>query len=414
MTSREYLLPLVFILAGAPAWAQTKTPAAAPPSLQGTAIPAGATSKTPSLVPATGPKPAEGDASAASNEDVAASDGGLCPDGEGGPAPPDLGGVDLPRAQIRRARTTMGSVVQLGVSGLDCRQANRAFIAVFDEYARIERLTSTDDPDAGLFRINQAAGSAPVVVDAELFGLIRRALSFAEQTRGAFDPTFAAMDGVWPDPRVVEPGAPPPTLPSADVVDTARAKVGYQKVVLDRAARSVLLTEPGMRMSPGGIARGYATDRAVAKLRALGVVHFILRLPGEVFVAGDPSGDRRKVGVPDPRGPGAYALIPVRDRALNISRDDEKYIIVDHVRYHHIIDPRTGYPAHHMRSVALLAPDATTADALSTAVFVLGPDAGMALVERWPSVEALLLDTEARVHLSSGLPDDVELSAPAP
>lgn len=130
--------------------------------------------------------------------------------------------------------------------------------------------------------------------------------------------------------------------------------------------------------------------------------------------AGNPGGGYRKVGLPDPRSDRNYALVDVRDRALNTSSDKDRFFEQDGVRYHHIIDPRTGHPARETRTVSVLSVDATSADALSTALFVLGPEKGLALVERLAGVEAVLVDKDNRVHLSSGLSSRIVLGAPTP
>jgi thiamine biosynthesis lipoprotein len=316
----------------------------------------------------------------------------------------------VPTGEIRRAHTTMGSTIALGVSGVTCDVATAAFNEVFQEYTRVEALVAPDG-EGGLGSVNRGAGGAPVVVDPELFALVELALDFARETRGAFDPTFAALDGVWKFPKAGETRQVPAgetRVPDAATVDNLRRLVDYKKVVLDRDARSIALPEVGMRLSLGGIAMGYATDNAVRLLRRRGIAHFIVRTSSEIYISGDPGGGARKLAIPGTDGHAPIARVALDESALNISRDSDRYFDEGGVRYHHIIDPRTGFPAHHVREVALMARDAATADALSTGIFVLGAKEGLALVERWAGVEAIIVDSEGRVWMSSGL-DGVEI-----
>ncbi len=321
--------------------------------------------------------------------------------------PASFQAVDVPAGAIRRAQTTMGTALSLGASNVDCSVATRAFAEVYLEFDRLERLTSTKIPDSDLSQVNAAAGKAPVKVAPEVFALVELALSFAEQSAGAFDPTFAAMDEVWS----FEEGAV--VAPPQDIT-LARSFVDYRKVILDKEAQTIFLEKLGMRLSLGGFAKGYATDNAVTILKRHGLKDFIIRSGGEVFILGNPGGDDRRVGIPRPRGTGAMAKVALNGRALNISRDIERSFVVDDARYHHIIDPRTGYPAHHVRTVALVADRAATADALSTAVFVLGPARGLKLVESLPNVEAMVVDSEHRLHLSSHMSDLARLMSVGP
>jgi thiamine biosynthesis lipoprotein len=324
--------------------------------------------------------------------------------------PPSFEARGVPTGEIRRAHTTMGSTIALGVSGVACDVATAAFAEVFAEYSRVESLVATDG-EHGLGAVNRAAGRDPVVVDPELFALVELALDFARETRGAFDPTFAALDGVWKFPKAGETREVPAgetRVPDVATVDSLRRLVDYKKVVLDGDARSVFLPESGMRLSLGGIAMGYATDNAVRLLRRRGVAHFIVRTSSEIYISGDPGGGARKLAIPGTDGNAPIARVPLDEAALNISRDSDRFFEEGGVRYHHIIDPRTGFPAHHVRQVALIARDAATADALSTGIFVLGPREGLALVERWAGVDAIIIDSEGRVWVSSGV-DGVEL-----
>ncbi|MCP4499920.1 MAG: FAD:protein FMN transferase [Deltaproteobacteria bacterium] len=309
--------------------------------------------------------------------------------------PPELESTNVERGSIRRAKTSSGTSISLGVSKVDCETATKAFKAVWDEFDRVEKLTSTKEEGTGLVLVNAAAGKEPVVVEKELFALVQLSLDFARQSDGAFDPTFAAVYRLYDFRKEV--------VPDAKDLETALANVDFRKVILDESDHSIFLKETGMSLSLGGIKKGYAIDRSALILRELGVEHFIFRSPSELTIIGEPGGGSRRVGVPALDGKSTLALLEVKDRSLNISRDLDASFEKDGVRYHHILDPSTGVSAHHVRTVGLVSHDATSADALSTAVFVLGPQRGMALVERLRGVEAIVLDVENRLHISSGM-----------
>lgn len=329
----------------------------------------------------------------------------LCPDVPGGP--PGMLARDLPEAAIRRAHTMGGTTLDLGASGVDCETATKAYTEVFAAFDRLEKLTASSGEGSQLAAINAAAGKEAVAVDPELFALIQLALGFAKLTDGAFDPTFAALEGLW---SFGEGGAPP----SDEEIEARKKLVDWKKVVLDEDKRTVMLQEPGMKLGLGGIVKGYAIDKAVEILERHKVPHFLIRSGAEVYVKGNPGGGFRRIGVPDPRGSGSFALLDVRDRALNTSSDNVKFFLKGGVRYHHIIDARTGRPASRSRTVSVVAVDATSADALSTALFVLGPEKGLPLVEKLAGVEAIVVDDKNVVHLSSGISDRLELKAPTP
>lgn len=301
----------------------------------------------------------------------------------------------------------MGTFVEVSLYGLTEARANEASSAAFAEFARLDESMSAWKPDSQLSEVNAAAGREPVAVDRELFDLVKKAIRFAEETEGAFDPTFAAMWGLWTfgDDGVDH-------LPKPETVKKRRALIDYRKVKLDPKARTIFLEERGMRLSLGGIAKGYATDRAASILRERGVRDFLIKAGGELYASGTKGGKKWRVGIRDPRAPDHFAALALEDMAFDTSGDYERFFEVDGKRYHHIIDPKTGYPAERSRSATVLAKDATTADALSTALFVLGPKKAMALVEKTPGVEAVLVGADNRLFVSSGLKERLQILRP--
>jgi thiamine biosynthesis lipoprotein len=260
--------------------------------------------------------------------------------------------------------------------------------AAFEEVERVEQLMSEWRPSSAISAVNLAAGKAPVQVPLEVVSLMQRALSVARATDGAFDPTWAALRGVW------DFKTDPPRLPLKSTLRAAVARIDHRKVQIDND--TVYLPEAGMALGLGGIAKGYGIDRAVAILRARGLTRFIVDGGGDLYIAGEKEpGVPWTIGLRHPRGGPLVGELPVRDAAVVTSGDYERFFELGGTRYHHIIDVRTGMPAQKSVAVSLIAPDATTADAWATGLFVLGP-AGL---DRLPAgVSAAVFTSDGRSH----------------
>ncbi|HEY8089718.1 MAG TPA: FAD:protein FMN transferase [Polyangiaceae bacterium] len=293
---------------------------------------------------------------------------------------------------------------------VDAARVHATFDAATAEIVRIERLMTTWDPASEVSRINAAAGKEPVAVGAETFDVIREALHASEMSGGCFDITFETLHGLWKFDQDLDPHPPSP----ADV--RARVKyVGYKHVKLDAAAHTVFLDEPHVRIGLGGIAKGYAVDRASRVLLEAGLTSFYAQAGGDLYAHGDkPDGSPWQAGIRDPRGPEGdyFAMMPVSDHAFSTAGDYERSYVVGGKRYHHIIDPRTGYPATASRSVTIWAPTALLADEIDDAVFILGPEKGLALVESVDGVGAVIVDSRNRVWTSKRLEGKVRAVHP--
>lgn len=274
---------------------------------------------------------------------------------------------------------------------------------VFEE---VEATANEWRPGSPLALVNNAAGGAPVMIPPALEALISRSLRLADQTDGAFDPTWAALWGLW-DFRAERPQLPDPAEISARL-----PLVDFRRVELDTAAHTVRLPETGMKLGLGGIAKGYALDLAVAQLHEAGVRDFLLQAGGQVYAGGQKEGASWRTGIRHPRGgpEEIFGVMALSDRSASTSGDYERFFELDGRRYHHVLDPRTGWPAKEARSVTVVAADATLADGLSTALMVMGLGPGLALVETLAGVEAVVMDEEGRVWRSSGAA--VELVGP--
>ena len=267
----------------------------------------------------------------------------------------------------------------------------------FTEVARVEAKTSEWRTDSEISAINRAAGEASVTVSVETITLVQRALRLAAASEGAFDITWAALRGLWsfhPDH---------PRRPTDAALAAALTKVDYQRVLVDAEAKTVRLRDRGMALGLGAIAKGYGVDRALLVLKQAGLAHALVDGGGDLAVMGRPATSRPwTVGVQHPRGGPLLAQLPVEAGAVVTSGDYERFFEADGRRYHHLLDLRTGRPARASVAVTVRAPEATLADALSTAAFVLGPKRGLALIARYPGVDVALFTPDGRVVTSPG------------
>ncbi len=297
---------------------------------------------------------------------------------------------------FKRSLGVMGTDLEIKVIDADEEKANKALDAAVAEIKRVEDMMTTWR-DSPLQSLNAKAGKGFVQVPKELARLIARSLAVAEATHGAFDPTFASVGKLW------DFKADPPVLPTDAEITLALKRVGYQKIQVDLEGNRVSIPA-GTRLGLGGIAKGYGVDRAMAVLLEHGIKNAVVNAGGDLKALGTKFGKPWRIAITHPReGENPVAVIPLSNICLVTSGDYERFFIVDGKRYHHILDPRTGRPATGCISATVLAPDAAFADALATAMVVLGPVEGLKIIEALPRVEAMLVDLEGKVFRSSGL-----------
>jgi len=295
-----------------------------------------------------------------------------------------------------REEAIMGTRIAVEVWHEDPAVATAAIEAVIAEMHRIDELMSHYKPESQLSRVNRDAATASVKVDPELSRLIARALEFSEMSAGAFDITYASVGYLY-DYREHQ-------HPTEAQIKAALPAVSWRHVVVDSVASTVRFLEPGVRIDLGGIAKGHAVDSGIAILRARGITNATVTAGGDSRILGDRRGRPWIVGIrhPDDRNR-VIARIPLEDSAISTSGDYERYFDEDGVRYHHIIDPKTGMSPHGVRSVTIIAPTSTLAEGLTKSVFIMGPERGLALVEAQPDVDAVVVTAEGRVLYSKGL-----------
>jgi thiamine biosynthesis lipoprotein len=304
--------------------------------------------------------------------------------------------------QLReRELGVMGTSLEIRVLGENPDALERALDAAIAEIQRVEDLM-TDWRPSELTRLNDAAGAGPHVVPAELAELIARALQVGELTGGAFDVTYAGVGKLWDFKQT------PPVIPAADEIERALKCVGYDRVRVDLEKNTVDLPA-GMRIGLGGIAKGYGVDRAMAVLLEHDIKHAIVNAGGDLKALGKKYGEPWEVAIRHPRNrERVIASLPVSNTCVVTSGDYERFFEHEGRRYHHIIDPRTGLPSTGCMSATVVAPDAAFADALATALCVLGPEKGLAIVADMPRVECLLIGMDDEIHASKGLLGSVD------
>ncbi len=295
-------------------------------------------------------------------------------------------------ALFSESRPAMGTTFEIHLYAADRERARELFEVAFEEVERVEAALSNYRPSSELSRINAQAGAGAVVTDPEVFSLIERAFSYSRQSDGAFDMTVGRLMRAWGFFR----GAG--RLPSEEELARVRGQVGWQRVALDPARRSVRFLAPGVELDPGGIGKGYALDRVAALLREAGVKAALLASgSSSIYAVGAPPGKAGwTVRVPDPLDRSrALSEVVLKDRSLSTSGNYEKFFRVGGRTYCHIMDPRTGRPVEGVLQTTVTAPAAIDSDALSTAVFVLGPERGARLLAGAGGASALVVTDRA-------------------
>jgi thiamine biosynthesis lipoprotein len=311
-------------------------------------------------------------------------------------------------AQVLRKRTVtlMGSRFDITIVDKTAASAEGNIDTVIKEVTRIENLISDWRPYTQVSMVNQNAGIKPVKVDKEVFDLTVRALDLSRLTNGAFDISFAAMDKIWKFDGSMR------KMPSPEAVRQSVAKVGYQNIVLDPENSTIFLKLKGMKIGFGALGEGYAADRCREMMVARGIPAGIVNGSGDMSTWGrQPDGKNWTIGLTNPAQPEELlAVIPLKDQAIVTSGNYEKFVIFDGVRYSHIINPATGYPATGLQSVSILGTSTEQANGLSTSIMVIGREAGLKLLKTFPKLSYVLISDNGKVDASAALKIPKKLS----
>lgn len=290
----------------------------------------------------------------------------------------------------------MGTSFQLEAIGTDVADLDRILGLVLDELRRVEDVF-TVWRDSELTRLNERAGQGPISVSREMAELLAVSVECGRMTHGAFDITHFPLRPLW------NYKAEHPTLPSQEQIDAALAFVDYSRIKVDLEHNTVEMPR-GFSVDLGGIAKGYGIDRAMRVMLDQGVKNGLVQAGGDTKALGRKFGEPWQIAIKNPRRQGeVFAVLPVVNQCVQTSGDYERFFEIDGQRYHHILDPRTGRPSLGCMSATVIGPEATFGDGIATAMCVLGPEAGMAIIERLDRVEAVLVGMDGQVHLSSGL-----------
>lgn len=291
----------------------------------------------------------------------------------------------------------MDTVVDVRVDGRKPEELVNKTLTAMEELEQIfSRFVATSE----VAKINQEAGQW-VKVSPTTLDLIELGIKMGDLTQGSFDITIGIVLDLWGF------GSSSNRVPSREELDLALTKVGYEQVEVDRENNQVRIPE-GVILDLGGIAKGYIVDQGNALLKEGKATRSIINAGGDIAVLGNrPDGQPWRVGVQDPDKPSEIRwILPLEDTSVVTSGDYQRFFLQDGQRWHHIIDPKTGYPATALRSVTVVGPDTATCDALSTAIFILGMEEGQMLVEKLADVEAILVSSE-EVWISPGLSQHV-------
>ena len=292
----------------------------------------------------------------------------------------------------------MGVQARIVLYAPDQAAAERGAVAAYDRIAALDATMSDYRRDSELMRLAERSGTGPVPVSADLFHVLHMAERLARLSGGAFDVTAGPLVQLWRKARDTR------TLPAPDTLKAARARSGYTLLRLDAEDSTATFVNNDMRLDLGGIAKGFAADEALAILRAYGLPHAMIEFGGDIVTGDAPPRKRGATDAPENGATGWRITEPLSGRtfhlanaAISTSGDTVQFVVIDGVRYSHVLDPRTGIPLTSRIAVTVIAPEGILSDGLATMLSVLGPEAGMRLVERtWPDVQVFFDDAGAQ------------------
>jgi len=291
---------------------------------------------------------------------------------------------------LKQTEMIMGTLVEITVIPANEKAIREAFEAL----KKVDLLMSTYKEDSEISILNRE-GKAQV--SEETLEVIEDAIKFSNLTDGAFDITCRPLINLWKKAKKEE------KLPAEMEIEEAISLVGYQRIILE--GNQIRLEKKGMQIDLGGIAKGYAVDKAIEALKKNGIKRALVNAGGDLYALGiDPQGEKWQIGVQDPREEDKIIdIIKVKDKAVATSGDYRRYFTLEGKRFSHIVNPKTGLTVQDVpMSVTIIGPDATTTDALSTGVFVLGPEEGMKLIESLPEVEGMIISEGMKKLTSQG------------
>jgi len=303
-----------------------------------------------------------------------------------------------------KTQLLMGTIAEIKILDDDAVRAEEVIKKCFDKIKEIEEKMSFQCPKSELSFLNQNAGKK-IKVSKDLFYVLERSLNYSKVSDGAFDVTIGPLTELWGFDENKK------IIPSRDKIAQKAVLVDYCQVELNSKKQEVFLKQKGMKIDLGAVAKGYAIEEAVEIIKEAGIENALVDIGRNIKVIGkNPYGKIWKIGIQHPRKPNEiFSVLPLENMSVATSGDYEHFFIHNGIRYHHIIDPKSGYPTNVCISVTIITPSAMIADILSTAVFVLGEVAGMDLIEKLDMVEGIIV-TDSGIRVSSGLEGKIKLA----
>lgn len=306
---------------------------------------------------------------------------------------------------FKESRTSLYTLVSITAVSTSEAKASKALDEAYRELDRLGRLLNFYADDSELAAINRNAGVGPVRVSPDTLEIVRAAVFAGQETEGGFDVTVGPLVRLWDFKKQ--------TLPTAAGVAERLPLVGYGNIVVDPAASTVFLKKAGVQMDLGGILKGFAADKAVEILRKNGIEDGIVAVAGDIKAFGrQPDGRPWNVGIQNPRQQGGddalLATVSLETRGISTSGDYQRYFIRDGVRYHHLLNPKTGFPESLCRSVTVIAPAAALTDAFATGIFVMGPEKGIAVLERL-GMDGVIVAGDGEILMTKGMDKKIHL-----
>jgi thiamine biosynthesis lipoprotein len=300
---------------------------------------------------------------------------------------------------IKRKLVMMTSPFEMTVVAKDSLQGNEFIDAAIAEVSRIENLVSDWKPMTQISQVNKNAGITPVKVDDEVFQLVQRAIKISKLTDGAFDISYASMDKIWKFDGSMT------AMPTPEAIKESVKNVGYQKIILDENEKTIFLRDKGMKLGLGGIAQGYIADKIKSLMVSKGCLSGIANVSGDIAAWGkQPDGKPWTIGIVNPMNKNkVFATFPLVDCAVETSGTYERYVVFNGIRYSHIINPKTGYPAQGIVSVTTFAKQTEVADVLAKGIFLKGVEAGLDFANQLKGVECIIVDDKGKIYTSKGI-----------
>ncbi|MCL0033323.1 FAD:protein FMN transferase [Thermodesulfovibrionales bacterium] len=302
------------------------------------------------------------------------------------------------------SRMVMGTVTSITVVSDSETRAKTAIGNAFKEMERLEGLLNYFCDYSEVTMINKNAGIEPVVVSGETLEVIERAIYVSKKTDGSFDITMGPVISLWDFRNGV--------IPDGEVIKEKLRLVGYENIIINREESTVFLKKSGVEINLGGIAKGFAADKAVDTLKNHGIAAGLASVGGDIRAFGTrPGGEPWRIGIENPRPTSVrdriIAVVDVSDMAISTSGDYHRFFIKNDRRYHHLIDPRTGFPACGLQSVTVIARYGVFTDAFATAIFILGLQKGMDVLSEL-EFDGVMVDKHGEIHITEGVKEKIE------